>query len=113
MDLDPPYRPQCRPHPARAGSGIDRSDCRLIVLIEPLLHEDRRHRDHPWAPALGDLQVARSVRCLAGSATIEMTGLPGEVARPTGVGRAGTHSPVRYIPIEGTQEWWTASSETT
>lgn len=38
-------------------------------------------------PRARELHVARSVRCLAGSATIEMAGLRREVARPTGFER--------------------------
>ncbi len=33
------------------------------------------------------------------------------MARPTGVERAGTHSALRHIPIEGAEEWLRMSGE--
>jgi hypothetical protein len=103
-----PHRPQCRPHPARAGSCSDRSYCRLIVFIERLPNEDPRHRVHPWGPrARGASRRQIGLGVWPGSATIEMARLAGEVARLTGFNRADDIY-IR-IPVEGAGDWLTSS----
>lgn len=46
-------------------------------------------------------------RCTDHARLSNLLALPDEVAmaRPTGIRRAGTHSAIRVIPIEGTEEW--------
>jgi hypothetical protein len=90
--LDLPYRPQCRPHPARAGSSSDHSFCRLISSWPSLRRSaDRAERvQRPTRPHAPGRLTCGTLRVLARPTPIVRPVAPRALARaiPASTGRS-------------------------